>query len=174
MRLDETLGKHLTSYNYAARRIQWHLRIGYVAMALSALGTVYYLQSGSRILSVYPVMVGTLIFYYLFMIRNAFDAFDVAQFYAGVEVYAFGIVVRLRRGSDPLRIHWREIVDVYIEYGTIKLYVVAPDTTVRPTVLYRVTYLEDPHTLLQQMKALAADYQAEVQRTSPVASIGDD
>lgn len=163
MRLVEDLGLFLKSYTYDMDQMQRHLRIGYIVMIVSALFTLYFLQAGSTLMTVYPVMMGTLTFYYLFMIRNTFDAFDVGKVFPAIEVFAYGVVLRLRRGSDPVVLLWDDVVNVSVQYGTLKVVAHAPDKTVRPTINYRVTYIVGVEELLAQIEKLRDEHFQESQ-----------
>lgn len=169
MRLVENLGVFLQAYAYDMNRIRRHLRIGYVVMIVSALFTLYLLQR-STILTVYPVMTGTLTFYYLFMIRNTFDSFDVAKVFPAVELFAYGVVLRLRRGSDPIVLLWDDVIQARVQYGTLKIIAHARNKTVRPTTNFRVTYVVDVEGLLARIQQLRDEH---LQESQPFVTITD-
>lgn len=149
-RLSE-LGLHIQDYYYDAEALRLHLRIGYVVMIISAIATLYFLQGDNTLMAVYPVMTGTITFYYLFMIRNAFDLYDVSKVFPGVELFAFGVVLRTRRNADPIPLLWDDILEVFIEYDAFKIVAKSDDNRIRPTVSYRIQYLMGREALLAEI-----------------------
>ncbi|PJF44798.1 MAG: hypothetical protein CUN55_02155 [Phototrophicales bacterium] len=156
MRRIGELGLHIRDYHYNTSQVRWHMRIGYLIMILCGIATIYVLRYVGAIWSVYPILLGTLIFYYLFMIRNIFDIYDVSKFYPAIELFHLGLILRQRRGVEPIVLGWEDIQDVYIERDALKIVVNAPQS-IHPTITYRIQYLPNREHVLSEIQRLRDD-----------------